>query len=663
MLIRNFFLYSPFTIFKKGQKPFMFLKSNTTKSIRFKIMVTLGLTLFIFILGYFIFLRILNKKNNLNQAIQRQELVESFNAILQTKNDSYEKMVFDYSVFSWMIDFIKHPSKKVGELTITHPQNLGIDFVQIYNLNKKLVYTDLSPDLKDVIELSNHIFDTLYQVKNTNFFLKTKSGLMQVFGSTVHPSQDENRKTTPNGFVFFGKLWNTSYINSLKKITSCDLVLQLNNKLPENRIDEMGEISLHDEYSRKIGHINVSKVNPFLNNLRILNTYFDVFFITFCFVLFVIIFYTYSGLVIVPLKKIEASLNTEKIESIDKLSARTDEFGKIATLIKSFFIQKNELSTKMNELSAAHKSMHDLNNELSNQKTEIEEQYTKLYMMNTDMQSRNEEIKAIADGLQLANKEITDSINYASFIQNAVLAPSYELSRIFHDHFIIYRPKNIVSGDFYWFKEMKDGNSILAVADCTGHGLSGSLLSMLGISFLNQIMFQLEDEDYTAATILDSLKSFFIETLHQKGELEYVQDGMHIALCIFDKNYRTMQYATAFHTICLVRKNPETGIPEMTEYKGNRIPVGIYITDEQFTNFTVDLQKNDNLYMYSDGITDQFGGPNNKKFMPIKMRSLLLENSQNPLNEQREKVLIEFENWQGCVEQTDDVIVVGIRVP
>ena len=663
MIVQNFLKLSNVINFRKGQKLIMLLSNKTVKSVRFKIMVTLGLTLITFILGYFIFLRILNKKNDLTLAIQRQEIIESVNSILQTKNDSYQKMVFNYAVFSWMIDFIQHPSNKEGELTITHPQNLGFDFIQIYNLNKELVYSDLTSDIKQPIGLDSPAFDTLYHIRNSSFFVKTKYGLAQVTASTVHPSDDYNLATTPKGFIIFGKLWDADYINTLKKITNCSITLHLDTISQKINSDEMGEVYLKDYHLQKIAHINISKNNPFLDNLKLLNNYFDIFFIAFCLVLFVITFLTYNALVLLPLRKIEASLNTEKLESIDKLSDRADEFGKIAKLIKTFFLQRNELRTKINELGQAHESLQKLNVELCDQKAEIEEQYSKLHFLNNEMQSQNDEIVAIADGLQLANKEITDSINYASIIQKAVLAPSYELSRIFKDHFIIYKPKNIVSGDFYWFKEMKNGDGILAVADCTGHGLSGSLLSMLGISFLNQIMSQLDDEDYTAASILDYLKSFFIQTLHQKGDLEYVQDGMHIALCIFDKTYRTMQYATAFHTICLVRKNQDTGIPEMTEYKGNRIPVGIYITDENFTNHTVDLQKDDAIYMYSDGITDQFGGPNNKKFMPVKMRNLLTAISQDPLDEQKEKVVLEYEIWKGNMEQTDDVIVVGIKVP
>jgi serine phosphatase RsbU (regulator of sigma subunit) len=632
------------------------------KSIKFRVMLTLGLTLFIFILAYYIFFRILDKKNLLTQDIQQHEFIESTKAILQTRDDFYEKMVFTYSVFSWMGNFINHPNKEEGELTISHPQNIGIDFIQIYGLDKKLIYYDFSPGFSDTVSIVNEVFDKLYRTKELNFFQKTPEGLVQIFGSTVHNSDDVPRFTKPNGFVIFGKYWDEDYINTLNKITNCKISLWTEN-FSDNHSLDVGEIYFRDYRSQKIAHINISKVNPFLGNLRLLNLYFNIFFISFCFVLFFIIYSAYNYLIINPLRSIVATLSKKDNEAIKKFINRNDEFGKIAKIIGQFFKQRNELEYKVEELRNAHEELCQLNSELSQQKQEIEGQNIKLHLLNEEMHNQNEEIVAIAEGLDVANKEITESINYASFIQKAVLAPSYELSRIFPDHFIVFAPKNIVSGDFYWFKEMRNGEKILATADCTGHGLSGALLSMLGISFLNQITAQLENEEYTAATILDSLKYFFIESLHQGTEIEYVQDGMNIALCIFDKNCRKLQYATAFHTICLVRNNPATNIPELTEFKGDHIPVGIYITDDSFTNHVVDLQQDDSIYMYSDGITDQFGGPHNRKYKPSRMRNLLVGLSQVPFGEQRGRILQEFETWKGIYEQTDDVIVVGIKVP
>ncbi len=640
----------------------LFEKKNV--SIKSRVLLTLGITLVLFILGYFIFFLILNKKNHLTQVIQKHELIESIDAVLQTKLDAYEKMVFDYSVFSWMIDFIKHPSREEGELTISHPQNVGISFVQIYNLSKTLVYRDLSPTLKDTIGIPPAIFDSLYNDRKFDFFLVTKYGLMQLFGSTVHTSDDTKRLGNPKGFVIFGKLWDANYLEMLRKITNCNITLVLNDdkKPHNNNNNNAGEFFFTDYQYNRIAHLDILKNNPFFENMKVINNYFDVFFISFCLMLFLIIYFTYNLLVIKPLNNIETALSAESTDTIKKYLSKNDEFGKIAKLIGWFFVQRDELRNKVEELKIAHKSLHKLNTELSSQKKEIEDQNSKLHSLNTEMQAQNEEIVTIAEGLDLANNEITESISYASFIQNAVLAPSHEFSSIFPEHFIVYEPKNIVSGDFYWFKEMKDGKRLLAVADCTGHGLSGSLLSMLGISFLNQITSQLENKDFDAAMILDTLKNFFIQALHQDNGLDNIQDGMHIALCIFDKEYKSFQYATAYHTICLVRLNSQTGA-ELIEYKGNHIPVGIHPTDEMFTNHEVKLQKGDSIYMSSDGFPDQFGGAFNKKYKPSKMRNFLISIAHVPFVDQKERVKMEFVNWKGNYEQTDDVIVVGIKIP
>jgi serine phosphatase RsbU (regulator of sigma subunit)/sensor domain CHASE-containing protein len=638
----------------------MKLFATVNKSVRARIMLTLGITILVFLIGYVFFLVIQKRKNTLIENNQQQEIVSAVNAILQAKNDRYEKVCFDYSIFSWMIEFIQHPDKKKGKMTITPPANLGLDLVQIYNLNGAIVYSDFSPVMKKQISIPPVALELLYQQHTISFFLLTPDGLIQLNGSTVHPSDDTQKTSKPQGYIFFGKLWDADYLKDLDKITNCHIRLFTTKE--SSHVYNVLRLNLFDYALRKIGYLTLSKPNSFLENLNRLNKYFNIFFILFCFLLFVITYNSYRLFVIQPLSKIESSLNNNDIKDIATLSSKDNEFGKIAKLIKEFFYQQSELKNNIEELHSTQQSLQELNKELYNQKTEIEEQNKQLHYLNKEMQSQNEEIVAIADGLQLANLEITDSINYASFIQNAVLAPSYELSRIVPDHFIFYKPKNIVSGDFYWFKEMKNGDRILAVSDCTGHGLSGALLSMLGISFLNQILSQLENEEFSAATVLDSLKNFFIQSLHQRHELNYVQDGMHIALCIFDKGGQFFQYASAFHSVCLVRKNLETGIPELFEHKGNRIPVGIYVTDELFTNYKVELQKGDTIYMFSDGITDQFGGPRNKKYLASRFRDFLLSVSQFPLSEQKERIISEYERWKGIYEQTDDIIVVGIRV-
>jgi serine phosphatase RsbU (regulator of sigma subunit) len=632
-------------------------------SIRFKVLMNLGAIVVVFFLGYWVFFRILGKKNDLIEKVQKQELIHSVEAILETSNDSYEKIAYDYSVFSWMIDFIEHPDKADGEMTISHPQNIGVSFVRIYNLHHKLVYSDQAPAWKDTFLIPAGVFDSLYVKRKCSFFIRTITGLVQVVGSTVHSSEDVDRTTLPKGFVLFGKYWDHSYIKDLERIANAKITLVTNSVIPVDSLNQAECLQLSNYKGEPIGFIRAFKANPFLENLDHLNLYLNFFFIVFCFVLFVISYFTYKKLVVGPLVKVQAALNKEVADPIQELLRNKGGFGEVARLISWSFNQRDELKQKIEELNNAQQSMSSLNAELLLQKQEIEEQNLKLHFLNDEMQSQNEEIVAIAEGLHVANKEITDSISYASFIQNAVLAPSHELSRIFTEHFIFYMPKSIVSGDFYWFKEMRNGDRILAVADCTGHGLSGSLLSMLGISFLNQIVAQLEHQAYSAASILDSLKHLFIQSLHQKSDIDYVQDGMHIALCVFDKEGRTMQYATAFHSIFVVRKNMETGTPELIEYKGNRIPVGIYITDEEFINYQVEIQKDDVVYMYSDGIIDQFGGPNNKKYMTGRFKQFLLSISQLPITGQRSILINEFEKWKGNGEQTDDIIVVGVKVP
>jgi serine phosphatase RsbU (regulator of sigma subunit) len=477
----------------------------------------------------------------------------------------------------------------------------------------------------------------------------------------VHPSEDINKESSPNGYVFFGKLWDKEYLCDLDKITNCNIEVYTQKKILGAPSNSSAEFFLRDYKSRRIALLAITKDNPLLDDLRELNLYLNLFFIIFCLMIFVISYRTYSTLVVGPLTRIATSLNTKKAHRLMDLANKNNEFGKIARLIIRFFNQQEELKQNVEELNAAQESMSNLNNELSKQKFEIEEQNLKLQSLYQDLQSQNKEIQTFAEETSRSHKEITDSMKYASFIQNAVLAPSHTLSIVFHEHFIYYKPKSIVSGDFYYFREMKNGSSILAVADCTGHGLSGALLSMLGVSFLKEITSQLEDEEFDAATILNYLRIHLIESLHQNDKAE-VQDGMNIALCIFDKTQRKLQYAAAFSSIFILRNDTQTGETELFEHEGNRAPVGIYRTNDNFTNYFVDLQKNDVIYLFSDGVIDQFGGATNKKYRLANFRKLLLAISHLPLNRQKEKLVMEYEDWKGPNEQTDDVLVLGVRV-
>ena len=267
---------------------------------------------------------------------------------------------------------------------------------------------------------------------------------------------------------------------------------------------------------------------------------------------------------------------------------------------------------------------------------------------------QKDEIEAQRDEIADKNRSITDSIEYAKRIQTAILPSNEYAEEILPEHFILFRPRDIVSGDFYWMTK-KNNRLVLIAADCTGHGVPGAFMSMLGVSFLNEIVNR--HEVTTANEILNNLRTDIKRTLGQEGKEGEAKDGMDIALCIVDFDNMKMQYAGAYNPLYLFRNN------ELIEYKADRMPIGIYVKEkESFTNNDIDLQKGDVFYIASDGYQDQFGGEDGMKFKTKNYKQLLLDIHQKPMAEQREILNTTIDKWRGKWEQVDDIIVMGIRV-
>ena len=266
---------------------------------------------------------------------------------------------------------------------------------------------------------------------------------------------------------------------------------------------------------------------------------------------------------------------------------------------------------------------------------------------------KNVELKTAYDIIEEKNIEITSSIKYARFIQQAMLPELSVIKGLKNKCFIVYFPKDIISGDFYWFAE-KNGLQIIVAADCTGHGVPGALMSMLGISLLNEIVIERNITD--AGKILDTLREEVIRSLHQKGN-EKTKDGMDISLCILDKKKKKMQFAGAFNGLYFIRDN------ELIKYKADHIPIGIdHNTEAKFTCHDIEVKTRDIFYLISDGYADQFGGPDGKKFRYKPLTALFLEIHNLPLNKQKSIIEKRFIDWKGANDQIDDVLVLGFRI-
>ena len=249
---------------------------------------------------------------------------------------------------------------------------------------------------------------------------------------------------------------------------------------------------------------------------------------------------------------------------------------------------------------------------------------------------------------------ITDSLHYASRIQSALMIPPEELDRIMSSCFILNKPKDIVSGDFYWVSR-RDERLILAVADCTGHGVPGAFMSILGISFLNEIVSQMDNPQ--ANDILNRLREQVIGALGQTGKRDETRESMEMAICVVDFRRHLMQFSGAFRPMYLISKG------ELSVIKGDRMPVGIYEDErDPFSNREIQFREKDMIYLFTDGYVDQIGGLDRKTFKTIRFKRLLKEISHRPMKEQKSILREEHEIWRAGREQIDDILVMGVEL-
>jgi len=274
--------------------------------------------------------------------------------------------------------------------------------------------------------------------------------------------------------------------------------------------------------------------------------------------------------------------------------------------------------------------------------------------------------------LEEKSKEITDSINYAKKIQSALIPSEEEFNSHFKESFVLFQPKDIVSGDFYWVTK-KDNKIFYITGDCTGHGVPGGFMTMLGISFLDEIIN--EKNILEPAEILNSLRDKIIHTLKQTGNSGESKDGMDIVVCRLDNNMLT--YAAANNSLYVFHKVPLTdsasearspaeekqmGLAELIEYKPDKQPCGFHHAIKPFTQHTIHLVAGDCIYTFTDGLADQFGGPKGKKYKYKQLENLAISIQHKSLKDQKHELQKSFENWKGSLEQIDDVCIIGIKI-
>ena len=369
--------------------------------------------------------------------------------------------------------------------------------------------------------------------------------------------------------------------------------------------------------------------------------------------LVIILIYRQTKVIIEPIRKL-----MEKVVRITEgnFHERAEEIGnnEITTLSKRFNMMIEQLEEYYNDLE---QKVRERTSEIIQQKEEIEAQRDALELQRNQLYSTNVKLDKAFHEIEQQKKHITDSIHYASRIQHAIMPPSEFVKQVLPQSFILYNPKDIVSGDFYWVMQA-DGKAYFAAVDCTGHGVPGAFMSIVGHDQLNYALnvkgARQPDQ------ILNELNKGVSGTLRQKPGLAAVRDGMDIALCCIDYNKKTIQYAGAYNPLIIVRNG------EMQIVKGDRFPIGAFVgeTLQLFKNNEIQLQTGDMLYVFSDGYADQFGGTNEKKekLLGKRFREFLLGIHARNMDEQLEALLQHYIEWKGSEEQVDDILVIGVRI-
>lgn len=352
------------------------------------------------------------------------------------------------------------------------------------------------------------------------------------------------------------------------------------------------------------------------------------------------------------------------IYSVHPTRAGNDEVGDMAKAVErlvSNFEKTKEFSlnlgagnfnveyTPLSEHDELGKSLLRMRDELAKYRNRMEELVAEQTL---EIRKQKEAVEEQKERMSALYFDLQSSIDYAQRLQETILPNDHFVKQLFPEHFVFFRPKATVSGDFYWFKEA-GGKKIFAAADCTGHGVPGAFMSLVGHNVLNQVTKVFTQP----AQILNNANRLAIEVLRSDTGESYMRDGMDIALCVIDSKTLKLEFSGAHNPVYIIRNH------ELIEIESDPFSIGSYVNGEkEYTNHTFQLEEGDCLYLFSDGYADQFGGPRNKKFMRKQFRMTLLNIHRSPMHEQKWRLAETLDHWQGSNEQVDDILVIGVRI-
>jgi serine phosphatase RsbU (regulator of sigma subunit) len=400
-------------------------------------------------------------------------------------------------------------------------------------------------------------------------------------------------------------------------------------------------------------------------------------------------------------KAAKDEFENEMLQKLSKEKADIEKKNKrMWEMSETVYKEKKQVDELNSQLQVDKQALQAERDKLEEEKDKIKEKNKKLWEQSVTLHKERERIAELKEDLEVKHTAVTDSIRYANRIQQAILPADKLVSKFLPNSFIYFAAKDIVSGDFYWMEtvkyeefeknerdklrvkggEVSEFEKILfAAVDCTGHGVPGAFMSLVGYGGLSAAVN--EHKLTKPADILNYLNISVNQTLQQEESQSKVKDGMDLAVCSLNLNERKLEYAGAFNPLYVVPKNwPGSEAEVKKQYsehaevfsdetpgfliKADKNPVGAFVDEESspFTNHEIQLQEGDCIYVFSDGYADQFGGPKGKKFYYKRFKELLVKVSQESMNEQLEILQDTMKNWMGDEEQIDDILVIGVRV-
>jgi len=630
---------------------------RTQTKIMFLLLLTMGAFAGVFIGNQYI------KKRQENLFLKANEEAKKLvvDNILKFKEKSLLSPVMDYSCWDEMVSYLNNPTKQWENVNLTTLSAFHISYSWIYNKNFTKIYSAFdSSKFQNEIPLSKEIIENAFKGKGfCHFYMNVRDTLFEITGGTIVPSADFDHKTVPNGYFFVGKLWSKDYIVEMEREMDFSINFRPVTGPINNNIQDNSKITISKTFNDSAGNeimiVDFTSKNQLINDLSSTN-WLSYSLIGLLITTIFAFLFAIRRWVTHPLKHITKSLNNEDHTIVDEFVDKNNEFGEIARLIKNFFDQKIQIEIEIAERIDSQQTVKELYEETVNLNHELQASEEEL-RQNLDMTLELNEV------LSRQQREITDSINYAGRIQAALLPPIELIKQLKREFFILYKPRSIVSGDFYWVTQ-RNNKTIIAIADCTGHGVPGGFMSMLGMAYLAEIVNQ--NFEFSSGEILDQLRKRVVESLHQYGNSGESKDGMDIALCIIDFEKMSLQFSGAYNPLYIVRDSISSeGLTssELIEIKGDRMPIGYSLKLETlFTTNKFSFLKNDVMYLTTDGFQDQISNTTRHKFKRSILRDLLVEIHTRDFEDQKNILEIVFDEYREDYPQIDDVLAFGMKI-